>query len=50
MIHIVDVYDAIRSKRPYREGFSDDEVIKIMEQGRGTSFDPDILDIFFEVI
>ena len=50
IIHIADVYDAISSSRPYREAFSKEEVIKIMEDGRGNSFDPAILDVFFDVI
>ncbi len=50
IIHIADVYDAITSNRPYRDAFSTDEVNKIMNDGRGSSFDPVILDIFFEVI
>ncbi len=49
-IHVADVYDAISSSRPYRNAFSNEEVFKIMEDGRGNSFDPVILDVFLEVI
>ena len=50
IIHIADVYDAISSDRPYRDAYTKEKVISIMKNGRGTSFDPDILDVFFEVI
>lgn len=47
---IADVYDALCSRRPYKEPFSQEEVSKIMQRGRGTQFDPDALDAFFAVL
>ena len=43
---IVDVFDALTSKRPYKEAFSFDEAMGILENGRDTHFDPDLLDAF----
>jgi HD-GYP domain-containing protein (c-di-GMP phosphodiesterase class II) len=43
---IVDVFDALTSKRPYKDPFSFDETMAILENGRGTHFDPDLLDAF----
>jgi HD-GYP domain-containing protein (c-di-GMP phosphodiesterase class II) len=43
---IADVFDALTSKRPYKEPFSFEETIVILDQGRGTHFDPDVLDTF----
>jgi putative nucleotidyltransferase with HDIG domain len=43
---IVDVFDALTSRRPYKEPFSFDETMQILEQGRGTHFDPALLDLF----
>lgn len=43
---VADVFDALTSKRPYKKEFSIDKAIKIMKQGRGSHFDPEVLDIF----
>lgn len=43
---LVDVYDALRGKRPYKREFSHSEALAVMEQGRGSHFDPGLLDIF----
>ncbi|MCL2813894.1 MAG: HD domain-containing protein [Oscillospiraceae bacterium] len=41
-----DVYDALRSKRVYKEGFSHEKAGDIITEGRGSHFDPAIADIF----
>ncbi|MBF0345901.1 MAG: HD domain-containing protein, partial [Nitrospirae bacterium] len=46
---ITDVFDALTSKRPYKEPFSFDKTIDILKQGRGSHFDPDILDVFLTI-
>jgi putative two-component system response regulator len=43
---IVDVYDALVSKRPYKPPFSTDEAKKIILEGRDTHFDPALVDLF----
>ena len=43
---IADVFDALTSRRPYKEPLSFEESMQIIEQGRGTHFDPSLLDIF----
>jgi len=43
---VADVFDALTSKRPYKEAFSVDKSLKIMSEGRGFHFDPHVLDIF----
>ncbi|MDF2698874.1 MAG: hypothetical protein K0Q49_430 [Haloplasmataceae bacterium] len=45
---IVDVYDALRSKRLYKEAYSHDVSLVLIKQGRGNHFDPDIVDVFLE--
>ena len=45
---IVDVYDALRSKRTYKEGFSHEKSAEIIQEGRGTHFDPQLVDIFLK--
>jgi putative two-component system response regulator len=44
---VADVFDALSSERPYKPAFPLDECFKILEEGRGTHFDPEILDAFF---
>ncbi len=45
---VADVFDALTSKRPYKEAFSNEKSLEIMRAGRGSHFDPGILDLFFE--
>jgi CHASE2 domain-containing sensor protein len=46
---IVDVYDAIRTRRLYRQPMSHDEAVAFIVKGRGTHFDPDVIDAFVTV-
>ena len=41
--------DALISRRVYKPAFSHAQSLEIMRQGRGTHFDPDVLDAFFAV-
>lgn len=45
---VADVFDALTSKRPYKEPFSNEKSLIIMKEGRGKHFDPKILDLFVE--
>jgi HD-GYP domain-containing protein (c-di-GMP phosphodiesterase class II) len=46
---IADVYDALISKRPYKEPISHEEACKIIEDSMGTHFDPVLIEIFRKV-
>lgn len=46
---IVDVFDALTSERPYKEAFSFGDAMEIMEEGRGSHFDPHLLDTFSNI-
>lgn len=46
---VADVYDALISKRVYKDSMVHEEAVKIMKEGRGIHFDPDILDAFLEL-
>lgn len=50
MTHIADVFDALRSNRPYRKGMSRDRIAAIMRHDAGTVFDPDLVEVFFSDI
>lgn len=45
---VVDVFDALTTRRFYKEALSNDQAITIMTEGRGTHFDPALLDLFTE--
>jgi len=44
---VADVFDALMSKRSYKPAFSLTKSFEILEEGRGTHFDPSVLDAFF---
>ena len=46
---IIDVFDALMSKRPYKEAFSYEQAITIIQQQSGTHFDPAIVDTFISI-
>ncbi len=46
LMAIADVYDALTSKRVYKEAFSHQKAKEIILDGRETQFDPDIVDAF----
>ncbi|MCL2874245.1 MAG: response regulator [Defluviitaleaceae bacterium] len=46
---IVDVYDALISKRSYKDAFTKDHAIKIISEERGLHFDPAIVDVFCDI-
>lgn len=50
MMSIVDVYDALTHKRCYKDAISREETIEILQAGKGSQFDPDLLDIFLSNI
>ena len=44
---MADVFDALSSTRPYKAAYSRDKCLEILERGRATHFDPNVLDAFF---
>ena len=46
LMALSDVYDALISKRVYKEAYTHDEARQIILEGRGTQFDPDVVDAF----
>ncbi len=49
LMAIVDVYDALISKRGYKMPFSHEKAVEIIRAGRGLHFDPAIVDAFLEL-
>jgi putative two-component system response regulator len=46
---VADVYDALISKRVYKPAMTHEQAVDIMGKGRGSHFDPDILDAFLTI-
>lgn len=46
---VVDFFDALTMDRPYRKAVPNDKVVKMIIEEQGTSFDPDIVDVFIQV-
>lgn len=49
LMAVADVYDALISKRVYKDGMSHEKAVAIIEEGKGSHFDPDMVDAFLEV-
>ena len=49
LMAIIDVYDALISERPYKKPFSHEEAVKIIKDGKGSHFDPYLVEIFISV-
>ena len=47
---IADVFDALTSKRPYKEPFTYEKSKEIMHKDSGTHFDPKLIILFFEIV
>lgn len=47
---LADVFDALGSSRCYKEAWSDENIIKLLENEKGKHFDPKLVDLFFENI
>ncbi len=48
IVAVVDVFDALTTKRVYKPALSVDKTLDIMKQGVGTHFDPQVYDAFIE--
>jgi len=48
LMAVADVYDALISKRCYKEAFSHEKALSIMAEGKGQHFDPDMLQVFLD--
>lgn len=47
---VADVFDALVSKRVYKPAFSMEEALRIIEEGKGTQFDPKCVEVFLESV
>ena len=49
LMAVADVYDALISRRVYKEGMPHEKAVAIIREGRGSHFDPDMVDAFLEL-
>jgi putative nucleotidyltransferase with HDIG domain len=49
VLAVADVYDALRSDRPYRAGMPHGRVVTIIREGSGSHFDPAVVQAFLEI-
>jgi len=47
---VVDVWDALRSDRPYRKAWDDDRVVDYIKEQSGKHFDPAVVNVFLELL
>ena len=48
IVALADVYDALTSRRTYKESLPHEEASKIIQEERGSHFDPDVVDVFLD--
>lgn len=49
LMAVADVYDALISKRVYKEAYSHQKAVGLIAEGRGSHFDPDVIDAFMSI-
>ena len=49
LMAVADVYDALISQRVYKNGLPHEKAVTIIAEGRGTHFDPDMVDVFLQI-
>ena len=47
---VADVYDAVTADRPYRKAMAPHQGVKVIQEGEGTHFDPEVVEIFKKVV
>lgn len=50
MTQVADVYDALRTFRPYRPSLDQETTLRILREGRGTEFEPRLFDNFMDML
>ena len=50
IVAVADVYDALSSRRAYKDAWEEDDVLKELKKGSGKHFDPEMIDAFFSCL
>jgi HD-GYP domain-containing protein (c-di-GMP phosphodiesterase class II) len=49
IVTLADVYDALICKRAYKDAWEEDRVLYYLKEQKGKQFDPELVDLFFEI-
>ena len=50
LVHVCDVYDALRTKRPYRDAWPSEKAVAYLQERSGLEFDPDLVAAFVRML
>ncbi len=50
LVHVCDVYDALRTRRPYRDAWESETALQYIEQRAGLEFDPELVASFTSMV
>ncbi|MGD9899612.1 MAG: GAF and HD-GYP domain-containing protein [Calditrichaceae bacterium] len=50
IVALADVYDALSSKRVYKEAWNEEQVLEVFRAESGKQFDPELVEVFFEIL
>jgi len=50
LVHVCDVYDALRTRRPYRDAWESERALEYIDSRAGTEFDPDVARAFISMM
>jgi hypothetical protein len=50
LVHVCDVFDALRTRRPYREAWEQEKALTYLEERAGSEFDPDVAGPFVKMM
>ncbi len=50
LVHVCDVFDALRTKRPYRDAWESEKVVAYLMERAGSEFDPDLVQAFIQML
>jgi HD-GYP domain-containing protein (c-di-GMP phosphodiesterase class II) len=50
IVAVADVYSALTCPRPHREAWSHEKALEVIREGRGKTFDPDVVDALLDIV
>jgi len=50
LVHVCDVYDALRTRRPYRDAWSLEKTLGYLQERSGVEFEPELCDAFVRMM